>query len=155
MPGVRIRCLPSSSASLIFRAESVGLARKNRVSGIDVPAAGPAAHVVSTESRRSAGTKTWKWPEASRYRNGRSRVTGLVASVVYGGGLNGVEPNDCGGAPTTPENTWFQTPFDQPPTLLSRTMNCCCDPLMTKPVRESAMKPPLANCGDRKSTRLN
>src|SRR6266542_1288138 len=31
--------------------------------------------------------------------------------------------------------------------LLSRTRNCCCDPLMTKPVWESAMKPPLAYCG--------
>ena len=66
---------------------------------------------------------------------------------MYGGGLYGVVENDCGGAPTTPEKTWFQTPFDQPPMLLSRTRNCCCDPLMTKPVCESAMKPPLAYCG--------
>jgi hypothetical protein len=31
--------------------------------------------------------------------------------------------------------------------LLFRTMNCCWEPLMTKPVCESAMKPPLAYCG--------
>src|SRR5580765_6109864 len=122
MPGVKIRCLPSARAALIVRAASVGRATKNAWSGIEEPA-------------------------AARYRNGRSRVTGLVASVVYGGGSNGVAPNDCGGAPTTPENTWFHTPLDQPPMLLSRTRNCCCDPLMTKPVWESAMNPPLANCG--------
>jgi len=33
------------------------------------------------------------------------------------------------------------------PMLLSRTRNCCCDPLVTSPRAESAMKPPLANCG--------
>jgi hypothetical protein len=74
-------------------------------------------------------------------------VTGLVSSVVYGGGFKGVVENDCGGAPWTPEKTWFQTPFDQPPMLLSRTRNCCCEPLMTKPVCESLMNPPLAYCG--------
>ena len=66
----------------------------------------------------------------------------MVASVVYGG-----SGKDWAGAPSVPENTWFQTPFDQPPSALSRTRNCCCEPLMTKPVRESEMKPPLANCG--------
>src|SRR5215468_7105357 len=147
MPGVKIRCRPSASAALIVCAVSVGRARKNAWSGIEAPAAAPLAQVVPTESRLSAGTNTWNWPAASRYRNGRSRVTGLVASVVYGGGLNGVAPNDCGGAPITPENTWFHTPLDQPPMLLSRTRNCCCEPLMTKPVRESAMNPPLENCG--------
>src|ERR1044071_4552517 len=147
MPGVKIRCLPWASAALIACVASVGRATKNSRSGTDVPAAAPSAQVVPTASRRSAGTNTWYWPAASRNRNGRSRLTGLVASVVYGGGLNGVEPNDCGGAPTTPENTWFHTPLDQPPMLLSRTRNCCCDPLMTNPVRESAMNPPLENCG--------
>src|SRR5215475_2047011 len=147
MPGVKIRCLPSASAALITCARSVGRARKNACSGTEVPAAAPLAQVVPTASRRSAGTNTWYRPAASRYRNGRSRVTGLVASVVYGGGSNGVGPNDCGGAPITPENTWFHTPLDQPPMLLSRTRNCCCEPLMTKPVWESAMNPPLENCG--------
>src|SRR5262245_22069941 len=104
MPGVKIRCWPWASAVLIARALSVGRATKNSESGIERPAAAPPAQVVPTESRRSAGTNTWYWPAVSRYRNGRSRVTGLVASVVYGGGLNGVELNDCGGAPITPAN---------------------------------------------------
>jgi hypothetical protein len=63
-----------------------------------------------------------------------------------GRGLVGVAENDWGGAPTTPEKTWFQMPLDQPPISLFRTRNCCCEPLMMKPVWESEMKPPLANC---------
>ncbi len=51
------------------------------------------------------------------------------------------------GAPFTPENTWFQTPLDQPPTSLSRVSHCCWEPLMVKVLRESAMKPPLAKDG--------
>ena len=49
----------------------------------------------------------------------------------------------------SPENTWFQTPLLQPSRLLLRTMNCCCEPLMTVPPEkaESAMNPPLAYCG--------
>src|ERR1700749_510448 len=118
MPGVKIRCLPSASAVLIARAESVGRARKNARSGIEVPAVAPPAHVVPTASRRSARTNTRYWPAASRNRNGPARLPGRVASVVYGGGSNGVEPNDCGGAPITPENPWFHTPLDHPPMLL-------------------------------------
>src|SRR5262245_49048726 len=117
MPGVNSTLRPRERALLISRASSVGLATKNRSIGIDVPAVGPLAHVVPDESRRSAGTNTLQFPDASDRRNGRSRVTGLVSSVVYGGGLNGVVENDCGGAPWTPENTWFRTPFDQPPML--------------------------------------
>ena len=48
----------------------------------------------------------------------------------------------------TPENTWFQTPFDQPLSVLFRHTHCCCEPLITTPSNaESAMKPPLANDG--------
>ena len=54
--------------------------------------------------------------------------------------------NVVGGAPMSPEKTWFQTPLLQPSRLLLRTMNCCCEPLMTVPPEkaESAMNPPLA-----------
>ena len=100
---------------------------KNSQIETDVPAAELLPHVVPTESRRSARTNTKYLPDESAYRNGFSRVTGLVSSVVYGGGSYGVVENDWGGAPCTPEKTWFQTPLDQPPTLLSRTRNCCCD----------------------------
>ena len=53
------------------------------------------------------------------------------------------------GASTTPENTWFQTPFVQPSSVLFRTSHCCCEPLITVAPSnaESAMKPPLANDG--------
>src|SRR5690242_9248859 len=104
MPGVKIRFWPCASALLIACTLSLGFATKNRSIGIDVPAAGPLAHVVPDESWRTAGTKTLYFPSESTYRNGRSRVTGLVGSVVYGG-----FGNDCAGAPCTPENTWFQT----------------------------------------------
>ena len=66
-----------------------------------------------------------------------------MSSVVYGG--TGKPASD--GAPATPANTWFQTPFDQLPISLFRVSHCCWDPLTTVPARESAMKPPLANCG--------
>src|SRR5439155_17328488 len=41
------------------------------------------------------------------------------------------------------------TPLLQPSRLESRTTNCCWEPLITVPPEnaESAMKPPLANCG--------
>jgi hypothetical protein len=51
------------------------------------------------------------------------------------------------GAPTTPENTWFHTPLDQPPISLLRVSHCCWDPLIVNGRLESDMKPPLANCG--------
>jgi hypothetical protein len=68
-------------------------------------------------------------------------VTGLAASVVYWP----PEPKFCAGAPTSPENTWFQTALVQPSRLLLRTKNCCWLPLSTVLAVncESAMKPPL------------
>ena len=75
-------------------------------------------------------------------KDGQPYLTGVVGKVVYGG-----FGKDCAGAPSTPAKTWFHTAFDHPPMLLSRTRNCCWDPLMTNPVLESARKPPLAYCG--------
>ena len=88
------------------------------------------------------GTNTLQLPALSTVRNGFSRDAGVVGSVVYGG-----FGNDCGGAFSTPENTWFHTPFDHGPITLLRISHCCCEPLVTAPMRESAMKPPLAYCG--------
>src|SRR5262245_144631 len=122
--------------------ESAGLATKKSDSGIERPGVGPFCQVGPAESVRVAGTNTRYPPAASRYRYGRSRLTGLTGSVVYGG-----SGKDCAGAPWTPAKTWFQTAFDHGPMLESRTRNCCCDPLMMAPVTESARKPPLANCG--------
>ena len=51
------------------------------------------------------------------------------------------------GAPSTPAKTWFHTPFDQPPISLLRVSHCCCEPLIDEGRFESAMNPPLANCG--------
>src|SRR6478609_129628 len=99
------------------------------------PGVGPEAHVVPAAFVCADGTKMRNSPSPSRY--GASRVTRLVASVVYGG-----FGNDCAGALRTPEKTWFQTPFVQPPRSLLRTSHCCCDPLMIVPVNcESAMNP--------------
>ena len=49
-------------------------------------------------------------PAASTNRYGFSRLTGVVARVVYGGFGKAASV----GAPTTPEKTWFHTPLDQP-----------------------------------------
>ena len=82
-------------------------------------------------------------PRASTNRYDFSRLAGVVSSVVYGGFGKPVSA----GAPTTPENTWFHTPLDQPATSLLRISHCCCEPFTTDWVFESAMKPPLAYCG--------
>src|SRR5258707_12770279 len=84
MPGVRMRFMPAPNALLIVATESVGCAMKNFPIGMDRPGVGPPAHDVPTELRCTAGTKTLYCPLESTYRYGSSRVTGLVASVVYG-----------------------------------------------------------------------
>ena len=66
-----------------------------------------------------------------------------MSKVVYGG----VGKSASDGAPTTPAKTWFHTAFVQAPISLLRISHCCCEPLRTVGSLESAMKPPLANCG--------
>ena len=102
----------------------------------------PSAQLVPTEPVRSAGANTLHLPAASIVKNGRSRLTGVEASVVYGG-----FGYPCAGAPSTPANTWFHTAFDHDPMSLLRTKYCCCDPFVTDPVTESAINPPLAYDG--------
>src|SRR5665213_51161 len=143
-----MRFLPWRSASLIVPAESVGSAMKKFLIGTETPGVWPPPHVVPAELCCTAGTNTLKWFFESSYRYGASRVTGLVASVVYGPQPFGTPGKHWAGAPTTPEKTWFQTPFDQPSSLLFLTSHCCCEPLTTAPSNcESAMKPPLAKDG--------
>src|SRR5215470_274018 len=126
---------------------------KNRSIGMKVPGVAPPVHVGPAELTWRAGTKTLKRPAASAVRNGSSRVIGLVASVVTGGG----PPASCatapklwgGTAPTSPMKTWFHTAFDQWSRLVFLTMNCCCDPLSSvlPENAESAMNPPLEKPG--------
>ena len=73
----------------------------------------------------------------------------LVGIVVYGPQPFGTAGKHCAGALTTPEKTWFQTPFDQASSVLFLVIHCCCEPLTKPPLSnlESAMKPPLANDG--------
>ena len=68
---------------------------------------------------------------------------------MYGPQTFGTAGKHWAGAPTTPEKTWFQTPFVHPSSWLFLTIHCCCEPLITVPLSncESAMKPPLANDG--------
>src|ERR1700694_601194 len=101
MPGVRMRFLPRFSTLLIVSAESPGFAMKNLLIGIDFPAAGPLPHDVPEEFRRAAGANTLYFPVASWYRNGASRVTGLVANVVY----VGLGKLWTGTTPVSPEKT--------------------------------------------------
>src|ERR1051325_11887305 len=105
MPGGGNKWPPACSAVLIRCTESPGRATKNRSGPIAAPADGASVHVGPTVSRRSAGTNTRSAPDASTNRNGFSRITGVLGSVVYGGGLNGVSPEDGGGAPITPATT--------------------------------------------------
>src|SRR3954466_8987262 len=100
---------------------------KKRDSGIARPRVGPAAQVVPRLAVCASGTKTLQCPAASTRRNGFSRETGVVGSVVYGWGLG----DGCAGAPFTPAKTWFHTPLLQPPIALLRTKYCCWEPLTT------------------------
>src|SRR5258708_38730914 len=144
MPGVRMRSLPEPNALLIVATESVGWAMKDLLIGLDGPGVGVCAQVVPEVFVWTEGTKTLSFPLESVYRYGSSRVTGLVASVVYVG-----LGNDWAGAPTTPENTWFQTALVQPSILLFLVIHCCCAPLtMVLPLNsESAMNPPPEKFG--------
>src|SRR6185437_14886985 len=116
-------------AALITPIEVDGLAIKNCPILIERPASDPLVQDGPVEFRRSEGTSTRYRPPESTYRNGVSFDTGLVASVVYGCPPD--VPKLCAGAPLSPAKTWFHTPFDQPSRFEFRTMNCCCDPLMT------------------------
>ena len=104
-----------------MRTESVGLATKNFDSGIDRPGVAPLSHEAPDELVVAEGTKTLYEPDESTYSYGFSRLAGVVASVVYGPPHAAAAGKHSAGAPTTPENTWFQTPFDHPPTVLLRT----------------------------------
>ncbi len=151
-PGVSSRFLPTASAASIAPIDVLGEAMKNLLIGTVVPAVLPPSHDGPAESCRRAGTNTLYVPVESICRNGFSCDTGVVSSVVYGGvppARPEVAEKLCAGAPGDPRNTWFHTPLDQPSRLVLRTMNCCCEPLITVlPVNaESAIKPPLANCG--------
>jgi hypothetical protein len=76
------RFLPAASAAFIVAAESPGRMIWNWLSGNEVPAGvvpdqvGPVAFV------RRAGTNTLYAPAPSTYRNGFSRTTGALATVV-------------------------------------------------------------------------
>ena len=115
--------------------ESDGLAMKKSVIGIERPGVMPASQVTPRLSVVAAGTRTVYTPSSSMKRNGFSRLSGFVSSVVYGGTGN----DSSVGAPSTPAKTAFQTPLDQPPISLFRVSHCCCEPLMTNPLLESAM----------------
>src|SRR2546427_4803004 len=122
-PGVKIRFFPRANWLLMVATESDGLARKKSDRGMEWPGVGPFRQVGPEEFVRVAGTNTRYVPDASTYRNGLSRLTGVVGKVVYGG-----FGKDCAGAPRTPAKNWVQTAFDHPPLLLSRTRHCCWGP---------------------------
>ncbi len=116
-------------------SESDGLATKKSVIGIERPGVMPSSQVMPRLSVVAAGTRTAYAPSSSMYKNGFSRLSGFVSSVVYGGTGN----DSSVGAPSTPAKTAFQTPLDQPPISLLRVSHCCCEPLMTNPLLVSAM----------------
>ncbi len=123
--------------------ESFGVAMKNSVIGMLRPAVASSPHEVPLVFVWADGTRTLYAPLSSTKRYGFSRLTGVSSIVVYGGSGNPASS----GAPTTPEKTWFQTPLLQPSISLLRVSHCCCEPLIVYDRSESAMKPPLANCG--------
>jgi hypothetical protein len=77
---------------------------------MEEPAVVPLVQLAPDAFVRSDGTKTRYLPVLSTYRNGFSRETGVVPSVVIGG-----DGKVDAGAPCTPENTMFQTEPFQPP----------------------------------------
>src|SRR5271156_4200276 len=78
------------------------------------------------------------------YKNGFSRLTGVVASTVLA--LAPV-PNGllCAGAPVTPEKTKFHTFPEKLAMELLRVYHCCWEQAFTTPVTKvSLVNPPLA-----------
>src|SRR5205085_2115578 len=103
-------------------------------SGSEVPRGVPLPQVTPRALVRCSGRKTRNSAPLT-YRNGFSRETGVVSSVVYGG-----FGKLCAGAPCTPEKTMFQTPLSQLPIALSLVYHCCCEYGPTWPsMRLSAM----------------
>src|SRR5690242_3615706 len=104
--------------------------------GSEVPGAAPPVQSGPCAPERRAGTNTCQPPEESTYRNGFSRVTGLCATVVYGG-----LGKPVAGAPVSPTKTMFQFCPVQPPFIaVSWVRNCCCVPELICPdTRESPM----------------
>src|SRR4051794_22525513 len=127
-----MRLWPCASATFIDCTGVDGSAMKKRLNGMVVPF----PYVGPTESGCTAGRKT---PSAVRY--GGSCETGVAGTVVY---WFVPGPKLVAGAPLSPRNTWFQTPFDHCPMLLLRVKNCCCPKFPTNPFSSSLAKnPPL------------
>ena len=108
-----------------------------------------AAHLVFERDPTSGGQRG-RW-RCSPQAPDQARGPAPRWNVPFGEAVCIVRPTPFKHVGLFPEQAanraWFQAPLDQPPMLLSRTRNCCCKPLMMKPVSESAMKPPLAYCG--------
>src|SRR5258708_22264834 len=138
-----MRSSPLANGLLIVAAELLGWAMKSLLIGIDEPGVAPFAKVVPEVFVWTEGTKTLSFPLESVYRYGSSRVTGLVASVVYGPPHDDAAGKHWAGAPTTPENTWFQTPLLQPVIWLFLISHRCCEPLvlLLPVICASALKP--------------
>ncbi len=81
-PGVRIRSFPRASAASMARMDVLGVAMKNLLIGIALPAVPPPAQDGPDELCWRAGTNTLSAPVAPVCRKGSSCVAGLVASVV-------------------------------------------------------------------------
>ena len=79
---MKIRFLPCASALLIAWTLSEGFATKKSSIGIEWPGVGPLCQVVPLPSRCASGTKTLQWLLPSTVRNGFSRDSGFVSSVV-------------------------------------------------------------------------
>src|SRR4051812_8997333 len=110
MPGVNSRFCPRESALLIAWIESVGRATKKLFSATVRPAVWPEPQVTPSAFVRTDGTRTSYAPPEPTNRYGFSRLVAVVGRVVYGG-----LGNESGGAPATPEKTWFHTPLLQLP----------------------------------------
>jgi hypothetical protein len=102
---------------------------------------------VPDEFVRAAGTTTWYPFDASNVRKGRSRVTGLVTSVVYGGFGKALSS----GRPTTPRRPGSRRRSTTADAAV-RDEELLLGTVDRQGRLESAMKPPLAYCGPRCSS---
>src|SRR5690349_1033597 len=74
------------------------------------------------------------------YRNGFSRTSGVLPTLVYPGSGKLVP-----GAPWVPTQTMFQFAPDQLPMVELRVIHCCCEPDRTWPsILVSDIQPPEA-----------
>ena len=122
---------------------------RSRTAGSSGRASGRSPMSPTELSVRRAGTKTLYCPAGVDVEVGLLPARpGSSAASCTARRSSPARGSTAAGAPRRRRTPGSRRRSTSRPMLLLRTKNCCCDPLTTVlPALESAMNPPLANCG--------